>query len=357
MSVIPGVIYTLDRTNLVWKAAGRQSLPASSRAELPALYGTYVPDASTTGHIGTPLTSIYVSQAGAASTSSAAGLGGRWTITSALGLQTVVINGTPRSMVVLENLDIHGMVRAEVPVFMNNCRVRGRSGGTKVAGQWWSGFEAVHPGAAGSYIIDTTFQVDSPTELHMAGVNGGAGVTLVRCNISGGVDGCRFGDVNQSTGANMITASWLHDMQFINGTFAPQPEGPHCDVVQYSPNIPYAGVQRIEYSYLNARMTGHPTDGSNGGPSCIMIPGATDNAFTLQIEDSWLEWGWFPINAGGTPHASSSITMTNVKARPGWFTASGVTYHSVETTAWQAKVSKTNCTDWDTGGAWRRRNG
>lgn len=354
---IPGVIYTLDKVARRWRAPGRSSLRADDRAALPALYGTYVPDASTTGHLGTPLQPVYVSQSGVASSNYTPGdhstYGGRWRITpGSMPTSPIVIDGVQRQMVVLEGLDIHGHIRAETPVAVINCRVRNRSGGTRVAGQWWAGFDAVHRGSAGSYIADTTFQTDEPTELHMSGVNGGSGVKIERVNITGGVDGCRLGDV-AGCNANTITASWIHGLEFITGTFAP-PEGPHCDALQLSPNIAYSGVQRVEYSYLDARAPGHPTDGSNLGPSCIMVPGATDTAFHLEVESSWLEWGWFPLNSGGTPHTDSTITLTNVAARPGWFIRSGVRYHEVSTSAWNARTTRTGCTDWDTGGAWRR---
>lgn len=376
MSALPieGVIYTLDPVTQVYKAQGRPNLAANDRDSLAALYGTYVPTAGETGpYAPSAMRSIYVTPSannsqvgGTALTHSGSGMGGQWIINSSYGLEPVVINGTTRMMAVLEDMDIHGSVRAEVPIFMRNCKVRNRMGLTD-NGSWWAGLSVEHAGAAGSYIVDTEFVVDQLTELRIAGVYGGAGVTLERVNAHGGVDNSRVWG-----GANSFIGSWLHGMQWTTGTYAPVPEGPHEDVIQFSPNVAYTGPQLIRGSFLDATVPGHPTaGGGNDGPACIMIPGATPTAFNLTIQQSWLRWGWFPINVGGTPHASSTITMVDVKADPGWFSASGTTYHSVETTAWQPKVSKTRCTDWTAtttlqpgdanywtnGGAWRRRGG
>lgn len=369
---IEGVIYTLDPVTQVYRADGRPNLPASDRDALAALYGTYVPSADETGpYAPGAMTSIYVSPSannsqagGVASTSSFNGLGGQWIIDGAYGLSPVTINGTTRMMAVLEDLDIHGSVRAEVPVFIRNCKIRNRSGLTD-NGNWWAGLSVEHSGAAGSYVVDTEFTVDQLTELRIAGVYGGAGVTCERVNAHGGVDLARVWG-----GANSFLGSWFHGMQWTTGTYAPQPEGPHEDVIQFAPNVAYTGAQVIRGTFLDATVPGHPINSGNNGPACIMIPGSTTTAFNLSIQQSWLRWGWFPINIGGTPHASSTITMTDVKADPGWYTASGTTYHSVETTAWQPKVSKTNCRDWSTttlqpgdagywtnGGAWRMRGG
>lgn len=345
MAAIPGVVYTLDPTTKKLKAKGRPDVDASGRGTL--VYGTYVPGASTTGPVAA-LTPIYVSQAGVASTNFANGYGGEWKITSAMAAQTVVVDGVTRQMVVLENLDIHGMLDFRVPTLVRNCKTRGRAGGTKDPNNWWAGAR-VQYGGAGSYIVDTEMTVDEPTELHIAGPYGFYGITTERVNVHGGTDLARlWGAANEDRG------SWWHDMVFINGTYAPQPEGPHCDVRQYAPNVAYTGVQRIIGSYLDARVPGHPVNTTNNGPSCLMIPGSTSTGFNLEVLDSWLEWGWFPINSGGTPHVDSTILLRNVKARPGWFTRNGITYHEVSTSAWNAKTTRINCTDWDTGGAWRR---
>lgn len=360
MTAIPGVIYTLDRTARKYRAKGRPDVDASGRNDL--VYGSYLPGAAETGPT-TPLTSIYVNQAGGASTTGYVTgdkntYGGIWVISASNYPLTDVLlpTGQVRRMAVLDGLDVHGMIDARVPVLLKGSKTRGRGGNkVKVAGQWWCGLSVVNPGAAGSIVVDSEMTVDEPTELDMAGVNGGAGVTLERANIHGGIDGYRFGDINSGCNANDVIGTWVHDLLFITGSFAPQPEGPHCDAGQYSPNIRYNGKQRIIGSYLNARIAGHPTDDNlNKGPSCIMVPGATSSPFNLEVIDSWLEWGWFPLNSGGTPAAGSSILLDGVKARPGWHLKNGVPYHEVSTSAWNAVTTRIDCTNWDDGGAWRR---
>lgn len=332
----PAGFYVWNNTTQTWVPRRAASSGGSGYIDRSTLvYGTYKPDATTTGTLpGTTLTPTYISSGGVMSESPAGGSGGRWNITT---------DGA-----VIENRDIYGgLVIMADNVTIRNCRIRNVVS-APVAGVWRACVDMTSTSSppTNTVIRDCELYSSNVTELHLA-VYGGTGVTVERCNIHTVVDGMRIWGA-----ANTVQGNWIHDMVHYDPTPYTPTDGSHDDGIQLAPAT-YTGTQLIRGNWIDAHISGF--NQNNNGPSCIMFP---TQVRRVEVDKNWLDWGWFPINLGGTPNVNADVYITNNVMSPGWYTSgSGTTYHIVATTAWQAVYTLSGNTDRDTGGPIRVRNG
>lgn len=208
---------------------------------------------------------------------------------------------------VVENLDIFGYVKVLANnVTIRNCRIRGK-------GTAYNGSGVVDcSGVTGTLIEQCTIKPDVGL-WWLNCVRAGAGTTVRRCDLSGGVDGVSY---SLAVGALTMEACYVHDLGFFDTSSdhkndSVYPYWTHNDGVQLSGGSGHV-IRGNTFSMYASPMVGAPnTLRSRGFPDLAWGCGVTVSpdkgpVTSTLVELNWFEGGTAGFQANALPAGSGS---------------------------------------------------
>ena len=276
--------YWADPAGIAWRRLGES--PLNNRSGL--VYGAYLPDLSTTGLVSAT------------------------TSTQATNVTYSDMTGTVK---VFENIDYQGYVYITGKHYrFRNCRFSGPLSPTSAAVQ------CRYQTSQDIIFEDCTFK---PRSFNTnAGNIIGRGFTLLRCDLSGGIDGAGPSVADGDTRTDVVIQQcYIHDL------LRYCPDGSHSDNQSHSDGIQWAGGlgltllgNRIEglldtsigdgwgpatYDGNSILTGGHPFYPNPTGTSTLMINalGGTIQPGELIMHKNWIRGGAVGVNSLGVPSA------------------------------------------------------
>lgn len=255
------------------KHPGRTSRALGGRNSL--VWGTYIPNASNTGHTFSSPTATYTANQSYNDTGAAS--------------PAKVIEGVRFSCKVT--------VQGKNYVF-RNCLFDGA-----VAGATEAMVQLRYASSESNLFEDCTFAAQTPNDL----VNSiqGRGFTLRRCNISGSVDGVDPAPVDGGTRVDVeIWQCYIHDLLRFSPTATQADNQTHSDAIQWMGGLGLTlRGNRIEDKIDITKGTGNSA-GQNG-TAALMINalGGTIQPGELDMQKNWIRGGMVGINSIGVPNA------------------------------------------------------
>ena len=276
--------YWADPAGLAWRRLGEA--PLNNRSGL--VYGTYLPDATTTGLVSA---------------------------TSTIQATNVTYSDMSASVKEFENIDYQGHVYLTGKHYrFRNCRFSGPLNPTTATVQ------SRYATSEDIIFEDCTFKPRSVNT--NAGNIIGRGFTLLRCDLSGGIDGAGPAVADGGTRTDVII-----QQSYLHGLLRYCPDASQGDNQSHSDGIQWAGGfgltllgNRIEglidttigvgwapatYDGQSVLTGGHPFYPNPTGTSTLMINalGGTIQPGELIMHKNWIRGGAVGINSLGVPNA------------------------------------------------------